>query len=196
MNITQLQFSDSELQKLVTSYVQILIYALHIDGNIDKKEVKILISLFARIDIDGDNRNLEKCNLSKMQSQLGKTIFKNQEDNFKYIQLFDLENLIFHEAEKSLPIILLESSKENTLSFDKKIERLKEFLENIQEIIEGKREKLGDDAVYVFYYGIYFYVKLIAQQHGTFFGGKILSEEEKYLDIIKKTFNITNEPKQ
>ena len=55
MNITQLNFSDEELSTLVNSYIKVLILAISIDWKINKKEVKVLLSLLTKVNIDSDN---------------------------------------------------------------------------------------------------------------------------------------------
>jgi len=190
MNITRLNFTDEDFKKLVDSYLKILMYAISIDNNIHKKEVNILLSLLTKVDLWNDNLALSKLNYFHNFQSLKKNLLNIDKSHFDYVKVLDLENIIFWEAEKSLHLILSKLSKKIDISFEEKMIKLEKYLNNIKNIIESKREVLWEEYLNIFYYWIYFYSKLIAEQVWKFFWDKIVEEEKKYLEKIKNILQI------
>jgi len=190
MNITKLNFSDKNYKELINSYIKILIYAINIDWDINKKEVKILFSLFTRIDIEDQNEDLWKINFFHKSNTYDSKNLSIDDKHFEYLRVLDLENIIFYEWEKSLHLIISSLSKINKKDFSKKMEKLENYLISIKKIIELKKKDLGEDYIKIFYYWIYFYSKVICEQAWKLFWKKIVKEEREYLNKIKKILNV------
>ncbi len=195
MNITKLNLSDESFQELVNCYLKILIYAVKIDGSINEKEVKIIFSLLTRVDIEDDNKSLWKLNFFNKKYSFKNKVLSIDDEYFNYLRVFDLENIIFYEWEKSLHLILSNFSKSDSISidYDKMLKKLEKYLENIKNIIESKRKILWDDYIKIFYYWIYFYSKVITKQSWPLFWKKVVKEEKKFLELIEKVLEIDKE---
>ena len=124
MNITQLNFSDEELSTLVNSYIKVLILAISIDWKINKKEVKVLLSLLTKVNIDSDNIKLKEFNIFNENRHFKNNLLNLENDFFEYIRIFAIENIIFFEWEKAIHLILSSLSKKEKLTFEEKIKKL------------------------------------------------------------------------
>lgn len=196
MNITQLNFSDEELSTLVNSYIKVLILAISIDWKINKKEVKVLLSLLTKVNIDSDNIKLKEFNIFNENRHFKNNLLNLENDFFEYIRIFAIENIIFFEWEKAIHLILSSLSKKEKLTFEEKIKKLEIYLENIKKIIESKKELLWEDEIKIFYYSLYFYCEVIAKQVWNFLWKKIVKEEKVLLEKIRLILNVENDIKQ
>gem|GEM_PF-3169191 len=64
-NITQLNFTNDELQNLCSSYAKVLVSISRIEGILHPKEIDFLVSMITRTNLEGNNEVLEVVNHSK-----------------------------------------------------------------------------------------------------------------------------------
>lgn len=190
MNITKLNYTDRDFKLLVNSYLKIIIFSVIIDGDIDKKELKTLFTLFTRVDLDSDNVALEKFNYIWDIFFWKKNLLDIDNWHFDYIRVLTLENIIFYEWEKSVTSLFDYLDEKNKLSFEEKMEELKKNLSTLKRLIDKKTKDLWKVYIKIFYYWLYYYVELIAKQAWRILEGQITKEEKKYLDKIKTYLEI------
>lgn len=196
MNITQLNFSDSQFSELLHAYIHILMRAIHIDNKVDKKELWVVFSLITWADAEWDMSFLSSLNFIKHTHNIDSKYLVVDGKSCDFIKTFDLENIIFHEASKILHQIIASVSEPCTKTFNQKMQDLETDLASIKRILESKQELLWQDYIEVFYYGLYFYSECIAKQAWKLFWNNIVPEEKKYLETIKSFLNVDWPPSE
>jgi hypothetical protein len=190
-NITQLNFSNNEYKKLISSYWKILILAAQIDGDVNEKEIDTILSLIVRTPLKIEDRNFfRKINHIDIESEniINKYRIKNN-----YLQVFELENIIFFEIERNMIEFIKALTNKELIDrlTEEKIDDLKNQLKNIKEILESKKELIWEDYIQAFYEGLYDYVEKITKMVGKWFLiNKIWKDEKLLLSTIKEELNI------
>jgi hypothetical protein len=190
-NITQLNLSNNEYKKLISSYWKILILAAQIDGDVNEKEIDTILSLIVRTPLKIEDRNFfRKINHIDIESEniINKYRIKNN-----YLQVFELENIIFFEIERNMIEFIKALTNKELIDrlTEEKIDDLKNQLKNIKEILESKKELIWEDYIQAFYEGLYDYVEKITKMVGKWFLiNKIWKDEKLLLSTIKEELNI------
>jgi len=190
-NITQLNFSNEEYKQLVSSYGKILILAAQIDWDVNDKEVDTILSLVVRTPLKPEDREFfKKVNHIDIETEnvINKYRIKNN-----YLQLFELENIIFYEIERNIIEFVKALTDQESINriLEEKIEDTKKQLENIKNIVESKIDIIWEEYIKAFYEWLYDYVEKITKMVSKwFFVRKIWKEEKELLKTIKESLNI------
>jgi len=191
-NITQLNFTNEEYKKLVSSYGKILIIAAQIDDDVAEVEIDTILSVIVRTPLRMEMRDFfKKVNHIDIETE-NKINGYRMKNN--YLQVFELENLVFFEIERNIInfVDVLTDKELTNRVLEEKIEDVKQQLDNIKIIMEGKKDVMWETYIQAFYEGLYDYVEKITKMVAKwFFISKIWKEEKILLQTLKEELNIT-----
>jgi len=190
-NITQLNFSNKEYKSLCSAYWKILILAAQIDGDVNEKEIDTLLSLIVRTPLRPENRDFfKKINHVDIETE---TVINRYKIKNNYLQVFELENLIFFEMERNIVDFIKILTDKDLISktTEEKIDELKKHLQTIKTILENKTDIMWEDYIKAFYEWLYDYVEKITKMVWKWiFLSKIWKEEKQLLSTIKEILGI------
>jgi len=195
-NITQLNFTNEEYKKLISSYGKVLILAAQIDGDVNEKEIDTILSLIVRTPLKPEDREFfKKINHIDIETENRINGYKIKNN---YLQVFELENIIFFEIERNMVNFVSALTNKDLINRidEEKIEDLNQQLSNIKEVIEQKESLIDKKYIKAFYEWLYNYVEKITKMIGKgFFISKIWKEEKILLETIKNTLWINGDIK-
>ena len=190
-NLTQLNFTNEEYKKLVSSYWKLFIIASQIDGDVDEKEIDTILSLIVRTPLKPNDWEFFK----KMNHIWVET--ENKVNGYRiknnYLQVFELENLVFFEIERNMINFITALTNPDLVNrlFEEKLDDAKKQLDNIKNLLESKVDIVWQDYIVSVYEWLYDYIeKIVKLTWKWFFIRKIGKEEKQFLELVKNELNI------
>jgi hypothetical protein len=114
--------------------------AAQIDGDVNEKEIDTLLSLIVRTPLRPENRDFfKKINHVDIETE---TVINRYKIKNNYLQVFELENLIFFEMERNIVDFIKILTDKDLISktTEEKIDELKKHLQTIKTILENKTD--------------------------------------------------------
>ena len=197
-NITQLNFSNEEYKKLVSSYGKVLILAAQIDGDVNEKEIDNILSLIVRTPLRPEEREFfKKINHVDIETE---NVINGYKIKNNYLQVFEIENLVFYEIERNIVNFISALTNEDLINRtdEEKIEDLKNQLNNIKTILESRKDMIWEAYIRSTYEWLYDYIEKITKLVGKWILlRKTWKEEKLLLETIKESLwidgNMTSE---